>query len=931
MKKNPNLLKYASLLLAFSIFTLPGGNLPDHISVQAVRDPLQTPLGIQGPFVHPPVRPFNLGVSDEAEESFDANLPNDPLKYVPGTEPKGASQTIANWVDTVAQTEHGEGLMPDPIMSFEGMSFNTNLENSVLPPDTNGDVSPDLFIQTVNKSIAIYNKDGSLTEPPRSFNQFFVGDNLLCDSYNRGDPVVVYDRFAQRWVVSDFAHSSDFGPFYECLAVSKTMTPTLQASDWWMYAVEISPSSLNDYPKLGVWRDGYYLSFNMFTLVNGDWEWDGVELWAFEKSALLSGAAIQPISFHLEAETNYASLLPAHALDEPQEGAPAYFASVYPPDKLQIWKFQADWAAPSNSSLDGPEEIDIAPFAIAASVPQLNTPMLLDSLSYRPMMQLIYRSIDDIESLWMNHTVASGGVGGVRWYEVRDPGGQPALYQQGTYQPDERHRWMGSLSVDQDGNMAVGYSMSGESMHPAIYYTGRLAGETPGLLPQAEQALILGSGSQTYYIPRWGDYSTMAVDPVDDCTFWYTTEYYSTSGYRWQTRIGSFRFPSCGQPKGTLSGSVRDALTNELLAGVQLRAESTNQTFSAISDQNGEFSLPLLEGTYSLYAGPLNPGYPGTEILGGLVVTTGMTTTQNILLNPAPNLVEQDTSIADLEPGGNGNGYPEPGEQGIDLWNQILNNGALVSQQISATITSQSAGVNISHSQANYPDIAAGESANNLTPFRFSIDENVACGQEMLFQKVVSDTQSTYTLDFSIVAGVPMERTPILENDVENGSAGWSTGGAPDDWAITNEDSNSPEHAWTDSPGVNYPNNSDSYLQSPTFNLNGKRGPRLSFWIKYNLEAGYDFVYLDYSLDGGATWSDASQALAAFNGYQDWHQVTIDASILENQPNVAIRFHLISDGGVTNDGIFIDDLVVSYQPYLCLYGWDQMYFPLIGN
>ena len=819
--------------------------------------------------------------------------------------------------------------MPDPITSFEGMSFNTNLANSVLPPDTNGDVSPGLYIQTVNKSIAIYQKDGALTETPKSFNEFFEGDNEICDSSNRGDPVVVYDRFAERWVASDFAYPNDLGPFYECLAVSKTMTPTLTADDWWMYAVEISPSSLNDYPKLGVWRDGYYLSFNMFKLVNSQWEWDGVQLWAFEKAAMLSGGTIEPVSFHLDADTAYASLLPAHALDEPPEGAPAFFASVSPLDKLQLWEFQADWSVPASSTLSGPEELDVADFAIAASIPQPDTTKLLDSLSFRPMMQLIYRSVNNVEALWMNHTVASSGVAGVRWYEVRDPGGQPTLHQQGTYQPDERHRWMGSLAVDRDGNMAVGYSMSSENMYPAIYYAGRLSGESPGTLPQAEEALILGGGSQTYPIPRWGDYSAMAVDPVDDCTFWYTTEYYSTSGYRWQTRIGSFKFAFCGQPKGTLQGTVHDALTNQPVPGAPVTAVSSSQTFNAVTDGSGNFLMPLLEDTYSLSAGPLAPGYPYPESVSDLIVTTGLTTTQEIFLNPAPNLVEEASTINDNVPDGNGNGYPEPGETGLELWNHIHNNGTMVSSQISATLTSFTAGVMVDIPQANYPDIQAGESGANLTPFSISLDGSIGCGEQLNFQEIVSDTINTYALDFSLVAGMPMVRTPIFDNNVENGEAGWITGGNENSWAVSSEDSHSPDHAWNDSPGSNYPNNAESYVQSPTYDLSGKREPRFSIWVKYDLESGYDYVYLDYSLDGGASWSIDSQALATFNGRQDWHQVSIEAPVLEDQPNIALRFRLVTDGGVTYDGIYIDNMLLSYQPYLCTYGWSQSYFPLI--
>ena len=186
----------------------------------------------------------------------------------------------------------------------------------------------------------------------------------------------------------------------------------------------------------------------------------------------------------------------------------------------------------------------------------------MDTLGDRLMMQLQYRNIGGTESLWVNHTVSTGGMMGIRWYGLRTPKTTPVIYQQGTYQPDATYRWMGSLAVDKQGNMAIGYSASSLSMYPAIRYAGRLTGDPLGQLTQGENTLIAGTGSQTSS-DRWGDYSAMSVDPLDDCTFWYTTEYYTTTGTSWQTRIGSFKFAECTPGStGTLSGTVRNASTS---------------------------------------------------------------------------------------------------------------------------------------------------------------------------------------------------------------------------------------------------------------------------------------------------------------------------------------------------------------------------------
>ena len=227
---------------------------------------------------------------------------------------------------------------------------------------------------------------------------------------------------------------------------------------------------------------------------------------------------------------------------------------------MDLYEFDADFVTPANSTLTGPISVPIAPFnGYTGAIPQPGTAQGLDSLSFRLMMQLQYRNMGTHQSLWATHTVDEGGLAVARWYEVRDPGGTPTLFQQASLNPgDGVNRWMASIAADRDGNAAIGYSVANSSVYPGIRYAGRLNGEIPGQMPQTEQVLVNGAGSQTG-IKRWGDYSAMSVDPTDDCTFWYTQEYYTVNGSNWQTRIGSFKFPSCGLPKGTIAGKVVNA------------------------------------------------------------------------------------------------------------------------------------------------------------------------------------------------------------------------------------------------------------------------------------------------------------------------------------------------------------------------------------
>jgi len=203
-----------------------------------------------------------------------------------------------------------------------------------------------------------------------------------------------------------------------------------------------------------------------------------------------------------------------------------------------------------SSTFTGPTAITVATYSEACSgggtcITQSGTSTRLDSLGDRLMHRLAYRNFGSHEALVANHAVTSGSNVGVRWYEIRSPGATPTLFQQGTYAPDSTRRWMGSIAMDKVGDIAVGYSASSSSIHPSIRYTGRLPGDAVGTL-EAENSIIAGTGSQNGGLTRWGDYSALTVDPVDDCTFWYVNQYLKANGsFNWSTRVASFKFPSC--------------------------------------------------------------------------------------------------------------------------------------------------------------------------------------------------------------------------------------------------------------------------------------------------------------------------------------------------------------------------------------------------
>ncbi|MDP2990140.1 MAG: hypothetical protein Q8O57_06195, partial [Kiritimatiellota bacterium] len=336
--------------------------------------------------------------------------------------------------------------MPTPLENFKGL----DLANwgSGWPPDSNGDVGPNHYIQAVNTSIGILSKSGTL-QAAFTFDYFFEGTGTPCDGSNRGDPIVLYDSLANRWLIGDFAWTNvDNGPYYECIAVSKTADPI--SGGWWQYALLAHPTYLNDYPKLAVWSDAYYMSANLFDLFNGGtgYTWQGVRVWALNRDDMISGApAVRNVFFDLSPSSGYGSLLPSHLHGAPPPaGTPNFFASIDEPNLFHLWKFHVDWNTPANSTFTGPTDLTVANFVmpcdaanILACVPQQGGEAV-DALGDRLMMQLQYRNIGGVESLWANHTVANSSVvghpTGIRWYEIRNPNGTPVVYQQGTFQPD---------------------------------------------------------------------------------------------------------------------------------------------------------------------------------------------------------------------------------------------------------------------------------------------------------------------------------------------------------------------------------------------------------------------------------------------------------------------------------------------------------------
>jgi uncharacterized repeat protein (TIGR01451 family) len=552
---------------------------------------------------------------------------------------------------------------PAPLSSFVGLDFNT--WGAGHPPDPNGDVGPTYYIQTVNTSIGVFRKSDNTRVAAFTFDTFMSQGHFgnLCDTNNFGDPVVLYDTFEDRWVITDFAFTVDgsgnvINPpgFFQCIAVSKSGDPV--SGGWNYYSLHLT-DGLGDYPKFGIWPDGLYMSDNIFPFASGG-SFIGTRVYAFNKAQMYAGASTVQIVQFSPPSAEF-TILPANArlqTGTPPAGSPNYYSVVAQfTNAISIYKFHVDWNSISLSTFTGP-------FVVIAPASWANPPASAatqagnnnDTVAPRLMMQNQYTNIGGVESVWANHTVqgSSATMAAPRYYQVTVTGGTVAANttQAATFLPDTTiNRYMASLALDRAGDMALGYTASSSTLFPAIRYAGRLSTDPVNTLPQTETSLIEGTGSQTGNCGttciRWGDYSAMSLDP-NGCTFWYTNEYYAISGLNWQTQVGSFQYPSCTPvATGTLQGTVTATVGGAPISGATVALGSRTTT----TDGSGFYQfLNLPSGTYPSITAS-DPGYISSTATN-IVITDGATTTQNFSLGTAPTSgCPTDTTQADFQTG----------------------------------------------------------------------------------------------------------------------------------------------------------------------------------------------------------------------------------------------------------------------------------------
>ncbi len=498
--------------------------------------------------------------------------PGDAIKEIPRRRTHRGIDDLATLPDQInidplldAQRA-AEGRATDPDFGTTLVNFTAQGFTGVNPPDPSGDVGGDYFIQTINGSgggrFVVYNKNtGAVVAGPTSIDSLGSGS---CAS-GLGDAVVLYDKMAERWLLTEFGNSGN----HLCVYVSQTSDPLV--GGWFAY--DFPTPNFPDYPKYGVWSDAYYVGANE----------NSPSLIALDRTKMLAVLAatsqrftapdLAAFGFQMVAPVDHDGTTP------PPPGEPGLFLrhnddeahnapGTAGTDRIEMFEFDVDWTTPANSSITGPITITMAEissnfcgFSTFSCIPTPGSSNL-DPLREVVMNKPTYRNQDGAQivvgSLATNVAASPATTtnAGVRWFELRKTGGSYALNQQGTIAGtpctgvcDFPQRWMSSAIMDASGNIAVAYNFTSDTTnHQGIRYSGRLVDDPVNTMPQGENILVTGTASNSSI--RYGDYNQLNVDDTDGCTFFFTGEWNPASS--WSTRVGSFRFAACGAAVPTI-------------------------------------------------------------------------------------------------------------------------------------------------------------------------------------------------------------------------------------------------------------------------------------------------------------------------------------------------------------------------------------------
>jgi hypothetical protein len=882
-------------------------------------------------------------------------------RTIPGA---GAGESFKDpLMDKSIAMQDAPQVMPTPDVTFNG---NVQADNTaagvpnVAPPDTIGDVGPNHYVQSVNLVTSIYNKTtGARVAGPVATSSFWSGlpSGSPCRR-NDGDPTVAYDQLADRWVITQFGLPTGFTtPTYQCVAVSQTNDP---AGAYYAYQYLYPNSVINDYPKFGVWRDGYYMTTNEFT--NGGAAFAGAGMLAFDRDRMLQG--IPSASMIVRRVSTSGGVLPT---DIEGFGGPAteldHLFMEFRMDEsgggnidgLRAFRFKPDFNTPSNTIFEALTDVALAPFdgrnpPGRGDVEQQGGENL-ESLGGRLMHRLSYRNLGTqaapvhayvgsfvVNVSGVNPTSAATYDAAIRWFELRRTGNLTfSVFDQGTHvgagagAGTRINNWMGSIALDNRGDIALGFSQAGPTQNADIKIAGRTNNvANSSTLNEGEALFFDAPGAQTGTSNRWGDYSALTLDTDDDCTMWYTQEYYQVVGsFNWSTRIGRFKFPQCTPaPKATIAGTITACAGGAPILGALVDGTGG---FTRVTGAPGTYTMTVAPGTYTITA---NKSGGFSSASQTVTVTAGQTATVNLCLSGIAVINSTGPTIT-AESCGTPNNAFDPGEL-VTVTLPLQNTGGASTTNLTATLLA-SGGVTSPSPAQNYGALAPGSPVVNRT-FTFRVDPTLTCGTTVTLTFTVNDGATNYSnVTRTFTTGV---RTAALSENFDGVTApalpaGWTNTqvqGTAINWVTTTTNATSPPNAAfaNDPATVNL-----AALTSPAVMITGTDA-QMSFKNRFNTEDSFDGAVLEFSTNGGMTWTDIITGGGTFvsGGYtgalntgfmnplpgrQAWEgnsNATIDTVInlpaSLNGQTVQFRWLMGSDSSVAvpTGGIWIDNVEI---------------------
>jgi hypothetical protein len=954
-----NKLRHSGVLLALVCASVSSSSFAKTVYSKD-RDGIEVQTGAT--YVSPPSYPTQKFVDITKLPPIRAWQPGDPtfimpdrFRETPAVIDPVAINPVAGGLDPLAklQREFDARHRPEtraplvPGLSIAGIG-----NTGVSPPDTSGDIGANHFVLSINGSggalVQVYDKVTGATVGPQ-FSMASLGSGGPCAT-SLGDPIVVYDELANRWVLTEFSNQAGRSL---CVYISAGNSPV--ATTWTRYVFTLG--SFPDYPKYGVWPDAYYVGANL-TVAGGK------GIFAMDRAAMLAGTAATIQQFGVPALTGFGFQMEQPADvdgDAPPAGAPGIFmrhrddevhnAGTNNPtqDFVDYWQMKIDWTTPANSTVTGPTSIGVTEFDSSLNgltafnaFPQPNA-QKLDPLREPIMSRLAYRNFGSYEVLVGNFVTDTDAMdhGGVRWFELRRTGGitQPWVkFQEGTFAPIDPagfvNRWMGGVAMDRGGNIALGYSIVRQTpaVFPSINVTGRLASDPVGVMSAPEVSIVAGAGSQTN--ERWGDYSQMGIDPVDGCTFWFNSEYVPATA--WATRLGSISFDECRGPTYTVNATglsqaiCAPTATNVNLAPIPLTLGALNGFSSAV---NLSFNPALPTGITGTFA-PATVTPPGSSTLQLAANNTAAVGNNALVVKALSGTIERTINVnlnvstlvaaaatltapADLatgvaaSPTFSWSAVP----QATSYLVEVATNASFSNIVLTQTITG---GTNFVPTTA----------LNSNTQYFWRVRASNICGA------TPSAVFSFRTLpgpgDCTVANTVP--RTVYL-NNMEGGDAGWThspgTVATTDTWALVTTNSFSPTTSWKVADPATV---SDQRLDSTAIAIpTGEDPVTLQFYHSYDIEnngaaACYDGGMLQVSIDGGTSYTPVTAAQILQTPYQGatpagsagagaaawcgtrtaWTKVIVNMASFAGQ-SVKLRYRLTSDSSVSRDGWYVDD------------------------